>query len=185
MLFSVFALYQLDSNENYLLCLFHKHPEISLASLSRQNALVLSQYDNMLLGLLVKLNNCFLVCNQNLSICPEESPCIRLTDYLGRREITGYHSLLFLAFGVAKNLHQKSFKSCLQMFFFSERFCKSLWAMNRLGVCHDNQLPITKAVRLSKAIKWWNNIVCCRISQCVSASYTYVGEHSKLFLCGV
>lgn len=129
----------------------------------------------MLLGLLVIPNDCFLVRNQKVgSILSRGSLLASLhqADRLfGEKRNSRLSFPLLLAFGVVGSFHQKSSTSCLQMFlqkvvFF---FCASLWAMNRLSVCHDNQLPITKAVKLSKAIKWWSKIVCCRISQCVSA----------------
>lgn len=80
-----------------------------------------------------------------------------------------------------KSLHQTSSPPRRQMF-LQRGFCTSLWAMNRLSVCHDNRLPITKAVRLSKAIKWWNKIVCSGISKCVSAHICCGWAHGKMVM---
>lgn len=90
------------------------------------------------------------------------------------------YQAIILSFRVVESFHQKSCIACLQMFLQGRGGCTSPRAMNRLSVCHDNQLPITKGVRLSKAIKWWNQIVYCR-----NSASSHAHAHTRMFLCGV
>lgn len=128
--FSVFALYQHDTNENDSLCLFlfffqtMNTTKSCLASLSRDR-IVLSQYKSMLLGLLLILNGFFLICYQKHgSILSRGVPCTRLTHYLRRREITLYSQLLESRQACIRNPLRPVFK-CF-FFLFQRGFCTSL-----------------------------------------------------------
>ncbi len=120
----------------------------------------------MLLGLLLMVNECSVICNQKVGFILFQGVSLHQADrLLGERRHKGSLFPSVLACGVVESFQQKSSTSCLQMI-LQRGFCTTLWAMNRPSVCHDNQLPITKAVRLHKAIKWWNKMVCCRILTC-------------------